>query len=394
MKHKNCIKCGKKLKTAEGQQSGIGPECKKSVSKKFLLKFRKNENDGFVDGEVRWLLEENDYDVVFLCYARRPYWSSDLSVAEIHWMDDSPPFHHTLKRKENESPPLAFANLLEMLGYTKTTNNHYYIMEEVWRTHEQEWVGFEGSGTGKSDDFPLIIDIKYLEPDDGSYFQDASEQNANSMYNETDWNVSDTPEMFPGLIHIFGEDFRSNLVMILDKAHILDYSEPGESLKHVHATQNLWQKMRNTEHDYLYNCGENWVPNPIYRMKFWLNENIANYAEEFLRHEEHDEEEEEGTQFKVVITAKNREKLLQDALKQIEQMCEIKDDMWAFNGWSPPRFFWLHKLMIELWIPNVLWESDHHHYKLDSNELDEFIQEHVENLNKNDISLPTVETWH
>ncbi len=380
------------MKTAEGQQSGIGPECKKSVSKKFLLKYRENKNDGFVDGEVRWLLEENDYDAVFLCYAPRAYYCRDLNVAEIHWMDDNPPFHHILTKEENKSPPLAFANLLEMLGYTKTTNNHYYIMEEVWRTHEQEWVGLEGSGTGKSDDFPVIIDIKYLEPDDGSYFQNAREQNRNSMYIEHDWTISENPEMFPGLIHIFGEDFGSNIVQMLDKAYIWDFEEAYGQREHVDALEELWETMSNTEHEYLYNCGEKYVPNPVYKMKIWLAENIANYAEEIFHPDEGDGEE--GIRYKVSITAKNREKLLQDALNQIKEMCEIKDDMWSFTEWSPPTFYWLRRLMIELWIPNVLWERDEYDYLLDSNEIDERIQDHVAKLNRNDISLPTVETWH
>lgn len=398
MKHKNCMKCGKALKTLEAQQSGIGPECVKSVRQKILAKMTPDSKRfGLLDGEAERLLNELDYDIVMVVELE-PY-SSRANIGEIYWMDDTPPFFHKMEWEGarfdgsciSDAPNLAIANLLDRLGYQKTKNNRMFIIEEIWASHGIELKYLDKTeGCGIVDDLPCIVHLENLsEQEIEDWFTQDREDYYHYGMSHRDYK-SELPDLYYTILHLFSEGFPEPIVKLIDedKYKCIDFEEDYiEEITRIDRKQSLWYEMLRKDDDNLYSVGHKTVPNAYRIMERWVSENLENYIQRFIPPKD-------KTGFgSIVITAKNREQLMEDIEKELREITKTNDE-WEFDGVKPKQFHSIANLMEELWLMRFWDDSQSRFLRVESKDIDKFVQSYLEQLNDKGDSLPAIETWH
>lgn len=395
------MKCGKALKTLEAQQSGIGPECVKSVRQKILAKITHDpQKFGLLDGEAERILNELDYDIVMLFGGQQ--YSSRLHIQEINWMDDTPPFFHKMKWEGSwydgscitDAPNLAIANLLDRLGYQKTKNNRMFIIEEIWASHSIELIHLDKTeGCGIIDDLPCIVHLENLDDatiDEWLQQEHVDHYETHSYQYNKDYK-SEYPDLYYAFIHLFSEGFPEPIISLVDEATLIEYDFEDRVSQHytkMDELSNLWYHMRRTEDENLWSIGHKTVPNIYQIMEKWVSENLENYIQRFIPPENE-------TEFgRIVITGKNREQLMEDLLKQMEEATNTNDE-WKYEGFSGmKKFHSMEHLMEELWLMRFWDDQISHLVRVESKELDNFVQKYLQQLNEKGDSLPAIETWH
>jgi len=390
------------LNTLETQQSGIGPECVKSVRQKILAKMTPDSKRfGLLDGEAERLLNELDYDIVMVVEIEP--WSSRSHIGEIYWMDGTPPFFHKMEWEGakydgsciSDAPNLAIANLLDRLGYQKTKNNRMFIIEEIWASHTKEMIHLDKTeGCGIVEDLPCIVHLKNLSEEE---IDDWFTQDRDDYYNSYYYNgasnhdyKSELPDLYYATLHLFSEGFPEPIVRLVneDAYKLIDFeTEYIENITRIERKQSLWYDMLRKDDDNLYSVGHKTVPNAYRIMEKWVSENLENYIQELIPPRD-------NTEFgSIVITAKNREQLMEDILKELKEITKTNDE-WEFDGFSPKQHHTMEILMEELWLMRF-WD-DHMGplHRVESSEIDKFVQSYLEQLNDKGESLPAIETWH
>ena len=406
MKHKNCMKCGKALTTLETQQSGIGPECVKSVRQKILIRITQDPKTlGLLEGEAERILNELDYDIVML--VEQGNYSSSCRIRELHWMDDTPPFFHKMEWEGvyhdgtciSDAPKLAIANLLDRLGYQRTKNNRMFIIEEIWASHTKEMIHLDKTeGCGIVDDLPCIVHLDNVGDDEdfAQWFENEEQGYLDCRYGGYGniyhyHSKSEYPELNYATLHLFSEGFPEPIVKLLDEDMQLLYDfeqKYREEYSYIDDYRNLWYFMGNCENDNLYSVGNKTVPNAYRIMERWVSENLENYIQRFIP----PNKDEHGFG-RIVITAKNREQLMEDLRKEIVKVTKTNGE-WEFNGYSAQAFHKMYEMMNEFWMGRF-WDDRYSSVtRVNSKELDSFIESYLEKLNEKGESLPAIETWH
>ena len=393
------------MKTLEAQQSGIGPECVKSVRQKILIRITKDpKRFGLLEGETERILNELDYDIVML--VEQGSYSSSCKIRELHWMDDTPPFFHKMEWEGayhdgaciSDAPNLAVANLLDRLGYQRTKNNRMFIIEEIWASHTKEMIHLDRTeGCGIVDDLPCIVHLDNLGDNDDfeEWFQYEEQSYHEYRYGGygnpiNQWSKSEFPELYYATLDLFSEGFPEPIVKLVDEDGLQEYDFEQEYLEetsYIYHYRDLWYIMTNCENDNIYSVGNKTVPNAYRIMERWVSENLENYIQRFIPPKD---EHEFGS---IVITAKNREQLMEDLRKKIREVTKTNGE-WEFNGHSAQAFHRMYDQMNDFWMTRF-WDDRYSSVtRVDSKELNIFIESYLEKLNEKGESLPAIETWH
>ncbi|MBU89440.1 MAG: hypothetical protein CMA57_03495 [Euryarchaeota archaeon] len=395
MKHKNCIKCGKSLKTLEGQQSGIGPECKKNIAKNIFVKETNNSDYSFVDGEIEWLLNDCEYDMVTL-YVTDDYYKGRFK--EIHWTTNTPPFIHSLVMDGYNDwttdikaiPPVAISNLLHDLGYSTQPNNKRVLMEEVWVNHKVEVQILHNTiGTGLNDELPCLVALGDPPDEDwiDDYFSEALMQDSNSGFRDSMNDVNSLPVYHAMTILLFRQGFGMKWQKLLNQSFGYEYFEVTESYifesKTLSSHITLHTNMK-SDREWLFNLGDIQIINPLKPFMEWLNKKLASIPRQEVDSVDY-----------YIMSGIEREQLAEDAALKVEELCTIAE----FNGLAGEEIRWgmhrVNRIMDEIYLENMFWNNFVRYDQNGLQAIESFTRVLFSKLEKHDISLPRiVDTWH
>lgn len=397
MKHKNCIKCGKSLKTLKGQQSGIGPECSKKIAKNIFVKETNNSDYSFVDGEIEWLLNDREYDVVML-FIQESY--SRGRFKEIHWADNTPPFIHSIVQSGRNYntfttdiktiPPVAISNLLHDLGYNRAPNNRLLLMEEVWINHKAEATKLENTiGTGLNKDMPCLVAIpEYPDQDDiDQHFENAQQMDMNAGFRDRMNSVNDLPIPHAMAILLFRQGFGMEWQNKLNKSYGNEYFESayGECFgsRTLDNYSMLLHQMQSGG-EWIFNLGDIQLRNPVPVFTAWLNGRLKQFTKREVDSVDY-----------FIMSGVEREQLVEDAHKKVTESLHTNE----FRGLADEDIVWaMHnptRIMEEIYLEAMFWENRVSYDQNSCTAIEAFTRSLFAELNEKDISLPRiVDTWH
>ena len=84
---------------------------------------------------------------------------------------------------------------------------------------------------------------------------------------------------------------------------------------------------------------------------------------------------------------------MEDIEKELREITKTNNE-WEFDGVKPKQFHSIANLMEELWLMRFWDDRKRGFARVESKDIDKFVQSYLEQLNDKGDSLPAIETWH